>query len=185
MCIDGHFIKVKTKKKKQKKKQKPKVFFKIKKKRSQPKKKKKKKSQHDNRERKNQRKRSQNINRERKNQSKKRANTLIEKGKNQRKKKKKAHTLEVKSNVKGIFGSSFHELPSLSFLPILERKLFCRLEEKTHRSHHLFFFLLIQSNILQKKISSHFLSKVFNPPYFTSKQTHPRSNFLVVIYWVS
>ena len=25
----------------------------------------------------------------------------------------------------------------------------------------------------QKKISSHFLSKVFHPPYFTSKQTHP------------
>ena len=155
------------------------MFFKIKKKRSQPK----KKSQHDNRERKNQRKRSQNINRERKNQSKKRANTLTEKGKNQR--KKKAHTLEMKSNVKGIFGSSFYELPPLSFLPILERKFFCGLEEKTHRSHHLFFFLLIQSNILQKKFSSHFLFKVFNPPYFTSKQTHPRSNFLVVIYWVS
>ena len=160
------------------------MFSKIKKKRSQPKKKKantiieKEKIKEKEKE-----KRSQHIKRERKNQSKKRANTLTEKGKNQR--KKKAHTLEMKSNVKGIFGSSFYELPPLSFLPILERKLFCGLEEKTHRSHHLFFFLLIQSNILQKKISSHFLFKVFNPPYFTSKQTHPRSNFLVVIYWVS
>ena len=46
--------------------------------------------------------------------------------------------------------------------------------ERTPGSYHLFFFLPTQSNTLQKKISSHFLSKVFQLPYFTSKQTHPK-----------
>ena len=32
-----------------------------------------------------------------------------------------------------------------------------------------------QPNTLQKSFSSYFLSKVFHPPYFTSKQTYPKS----------
>ena len=36
-------------------------------------------------------------------------------------KEKKSNTLEVKSNVRGIFENSFHEFSPLSFLPILGR----------------------------------------------------------------
>ena len=46
--------------------------------------------------------------------------------------------------------------------------------EKTLGPHYLFSFLPTQSNTFQKKISSYFLSKVFHPPYFTFKQTHPK-----------
>ena len=38
--------------------------------------------------------------------------------------------------------------------------------------HHYFPLSPSQPNTLQK-VSSHFLSKVFNPPYFTYKQIHP------------
>ena len=86
-----------------------------------------------------------------------------------KKKKKKANPLEVKSNVRGIFGILFHEL---SFLPILERELFDRPKEKAFGFHNLFSFLPTQSNTLQKNFLSYFLSKVFHPSYFTFKQTH-------------
>ena len=104
-------------------------------------------------------KRSQNVNKERK---------------NQRKKKKSQHVGgEVQRE--GTFGSSFHELPLSSFLSILGRKIFGRSEEKTLRPHNLLFFSPIQSNILQKSFSSHFLFKIFHLPYFTFKRIHPRS----------
>ena len=45
---------------------------------------------------------------------------------------------------------------------------------KTRELHHLFSFLLTQPNTLEKKISSHILSKVFHPSYSTFKQTHPK-----------
>ena len=99
------------------------------------------------------------------------------KRKNQRKKKKKANTLEVKSNGRGIFESSFHELSHLCFLFILGRKLFGRSREKTPGSHHLFSFLHTQPSTLQKSFPFHFLSKIFHPSYFTSKQTHPKMWF--------
>ena len=38
--------------------------------------------------------------------------------------------------------------------------------------HHLFSFLPIQSNTVQKSFYSHFLFKIFHSPYFNSKQTH-------------
>ena len=79
---------------------------------------------------------------------------------------------DVNSNMRGIIGSSFEELLPPNFLPILERKFFCEFEKKTTRPHHLFPFLLTQPNTLQKSISFYFLSKVFYPPYFTSKQTY-------------
>ena len=61
------------------------------------------------------------VNRERKKKmkEKKKPSTLVNREKIiGKKKKKKANPLEVKSNVRGIFGILFHEL---SFLPILER----------------------------------------------------------------
>ena len=71
----------------------------------------------------------------------------------------------------------FYPLSSLIFsLHIslhFEEKNFGGLRVKTLESHNLFSFVPIQPNILQKSFSSHFLSKVFHPPYFTSKQTHP------------
>ena len=60
----------------------------------------------------------------------------------------------------------------LRFYLHLERKLFSGPGEKTPKPHHLFLFLLIQLNTLQKSFPSHFFSKVFHPPYFTFKQTH-------------
>ena len=54
-----------------------------------------------------------------------------------------------------------------------ERKYFGRPKEKTPGPHHLFSFLLTQPNTLQKGFPSYFLSKIFHPLYFTSKQTHP------------
>ena len=105
------------------------------------------------------------------------ANTLTEKEKIKEKKKKKANTLEVKSNGRGIFERSFHELSHLCFLFILGRKLFGRSREKTPGSHHLFSFLHTQPSTLQKSFPFHFLSKIFHPSYFTSKQTHPKMWF--------
>ena len=51
--------------------------------------------------------------------------------------------------------------------------------EKTPGPHHLFFFLPTQPNIFQKKFHSHFLSKVFHSPCFTSKQTHSKATTLL------
>ena len=65
-------------------------------------------------------------------------NTLTKKEKIKEKKKKKANTLEVKFNVRGIFGSSFHEL-------------FGGPREKTPGSHHLFSFLSTQPKTYSKK----------------------------------
>ena len=45
-----------------------------------------------------------------KKRKKKEANMITEKEKIKGKRKKKVNTLEVESNVRGIFGSSFHEL---------------------------------------------------------------------------
>ena len=90
------------------------------------------------------------------------------------KRSRHARNLEVNSNMKGIFRSSFHELSPLSFLSIFGRKLFGGPEEKTFRPHHLFSFLFTQPNTLQKSFPSYYLSKVFHPPYFTFKQTHPK-----------
>ena len=63
-----------------------------------------------------------------KNSRKKKVNTSVtkeEKMKGKKKKKQQAqHIGELKVNFKGIFGSSFHEFLHLSFLSILERKLF-------------------------------------------------------------
>ena len=109
-------------------------------------------------------KRSQNVNKERKNQ-----------------RKKKSQHVGGQVQCEGTFGSSFHELPLSSFLSILGRKIFGRPEEKTPRPHNLLFFSLIQSNILQKSFSSHFLFKIFHSPYFTSKQTHPKAKAWVLI----
>ena len=48
-------------------------------------------------------------------------------------------------------------------------------EIKTPKPYNLFSFLPTQPNTLQKSFSSYFISKVFHPPYFPSKQTHPKS----------
>ena len=84
---------------------------------------------------------------------KKRSQHVSNKGrKNERKKIKSQHIGDLKVNFKGIFGSSFHEFLPLSFLSILERKLFGRPGEKTPKPHHLFSFLPTQPNTLKKII---------------------------------
>ena len=83
-------------------------------------------------------------------------------------KKKGGKTQLTLSNSRG----ALVHLCSLQF-SLWRGKFFDRLEKKTPELHHLFSFLHIQLNTLKKKkISSHFLFKVFHPPYFTSKQTH-------------
>ena len=77
--------------------------------------------------------------------------------------KKNHHVVNLEVNSKGIFGSSFHELFSLSFLSILERKLFDGPEEKKPRPHYLFSSLSIQPNTLQK---------VFLPIFFPKFSIH-------------
>ena len=64
----------------------------------------------------------------------------------------------------------------ISFLSILGRKHFGGSGKiKTPKPHHLFSFFPTKPNTLQKSFSSYFISKVFHPPYFPSKQTHPKS----------
>ena len=74
----------------------------------------------------------------------------------------------------GYFCQSRKNSSSLSFLSILGKKHFDEPGEKTLEPHHLFSFLPTQPNTLQKSFPSHFLFKVFHPPYFNSKQTHPK-----------
>ena len=102
-------------------------------------------------------------NRKRKKKKRGSQHTLATERKNQRKKKTVVY-LEV--NSKGIFGSSFHELSSLSFLSILERKFFGGPREKTLEPQHLFSFLPTQLNTLQK---------VFLPIFSSKFSIHPIS----------
>ena len=49
--------------------------------------------------------------------------------------------------------------------------------ERKHLSPTNFFSLpSLQPNIHQKSFYSYFLFKIFHPPYFTSKQIHPKSS---------
>ena len=92
----------------------------------------------------------------------------IERVEKPKEKKKKRMCTWAFLSIKQSFFSAF------SFLSTLERKLFGGPEEKTSESHHLFSFLPTQPITLQKSFPSHFLSKVFHPSYFTSKQTEKR-----------
>ena len=94
-------------------------------------------------------------------------------GKEKKKKKKKRGTNCPCASAHGHFRPLSNPFSPFSFLPILGRKLFGGPGEKTPLAHHLFSFLSIQLNTLQKSFSSHFLSKIFYQPYFSSKQTHP------------
>ena len=89
------------------------------------------------------------------------------------KQKKKKGTNCPCASAHGHFRPLSNPFSLFSFLPILGRKLFGGPGEKTSLAHHLFSFLSIQLNTLQKSFSSHFLSKIFYQPYFASKQTHP------------
>ena len=95
----------------------------------------------------------------------------IKENRQKQKKKKKPTRWRLRGELQRYFWK-LHELSSLSFLSILERKLFGGFGEKIPRSHYLFSFLPTQLNTLQKNFPFHFLSKIFHPLYFTSKQTH-------------
>ena len=58
------------------------------------------------------------------------------------------------------------------FIPTQFSLHFGGLEEKIFRFHYLLSFFPIQLNTLQNSFPSHFLSKVFHPLCFTSKQIH-------------
>ena len=73
--------------------------------------------------------------------------------------------------------------PPPKFLSILGRKLFGGSGRKQLGPTIYFPSSLTQSNTLQKSSSSHFLSKVFYPPYFNSKQTHPQSPTVAMLIW--
>ena len=64
----------------------------------------------------------------------------------------------------------------LGFLSILEREHFGGPGEKTPGPHQFFSLPSLQPNIHQKSFYSYFLFKIFHPPYFTSKQIHPKSS---------
>ena len=87
-------------------------------------------------------------------------------------KKKKKRTNCLYATAYGHFCPLSSLFSSFSFLFILERKLFGGPGEKIFGPYYLFFFLPTQLNILQKSFSSHFLSKVLHPLYFTSKQIY-------------
>ena len=77
----------------------------------------------------------------------------------------------MNSNMKGILGSSFYELPPPSFLLILEIKLFGEPREKISRPHHLFsFFPTTQPNTLQKVFVPIFSQKVSIHPISSSNR---------------
>ena len=101
---------------------------------------------------------------------------ITEKEKIKGKRKKKVNTLEVESNVRGIFGSSFHELlpqSHLVFSPSFWGELFVGPRRK-----HLCPTIYFPSSLPNQKhfinvFYFHFSFKIFYPPYFNSKQTHP------------
>ena len=62
------------------------------------------------------------------------------------------------------------------------REHFGRLGEKTLGSHQFFSLPSLQPNTHQKSFISHFLSKIFHPPYFTSKRTYP-DGFTLKLRW--
>ena len=94
--------------------------------------------------------------------------------KKEKERRRSQHVGDLEVNSKGVFRSSFYEFSLPSFPFILGRKLFGGLGEKTPKPHHLFSFLPTQLSTFQKSFPSYFLSKVFHPPYFTFKQTHPK-----------
>ena len=76
-----------------------------------------------------------------------------------------------------------------NFLPsifsLFWEKNFNGAEEKTSESHYLFFFPLHPTKHTLKKFSFSFLSNIFHPPYFTTKQTNPQFPSLqmtIVVY---
>ena len=71
----------------------------------------------------------------------------------------------------GIFVQKWFTISPFNFLSILEKKNFLVCPKKKYLGPVIYF--PTQPNILQKSFPFHFLSKVFYPPYFTSKQTHP------------
>ena len=87
-------------------------------------------------------------------------------------KKKKKRTNCLYATAYGHFCPLSSLFSSFSFLFILERKLFGGPGEKIFGPYYLFSVLPTQLNILQKSFSSHFLSKVLHPLYFTSKQIY-------------
>ena len=98
--------------------------------------------------------------------------SLPRKAKQREKKKKKKRTNCLYATAHGHFCPLSSLFSSFSFLFILERKLFGGPGEKIFGPYYLFSFLPTQLNILQKSFSSHFLSKVLHPLYFTSKQIY-------------
>ena len=112
------------------------------------------------------------IKKERKREKKKRVMKLALK-----KKKKRATewTSPCASSHEHFCHLSIKFLP-LGFLSILEREHFGGPGEKTPGPHQFFSLPSLQPNIHQKSFYSYFLFKIFHPPYFTSKQIHPKSS---------
>ena len=111
-----------------------------------------------------------------KKERKKEEATCTRKHKKEKEKKELVELLMCNNgNAHGHFRPLSNLFSPFSFLSILGRKLFDWFGEKTLRPHHLFSFLSIQLNTLQKISIFYFLSKVFHLPYFTSKQTHPKT----------
>ena len=89
------------------------------------------------------------------------------------KKKKKTRTGQAHVQLAhGYFCHLTIKFLPLNFLSILEKKYFGGTREKIPEPHQFISLLSLQPNTHLKSFSFHFLSKVFHPPYFTSKQTH-------------
>ena len=87
--------------------------------------------------------------------------------------KKKANMLEVKSNVRGIFGAHFMSFFLSVFSPFWGKSFLVGSGRK-HLNSTIYFPSSPPNQTYSKKVSiSHFLSKIFYQPYFASKQTHP------------
>ena len=96
--------------------------------------------------------------------------------------KKKSCLVKPKKNKKGKNKWTGHRhfcplssfIFSLQFSLHFEEKTFWWTQEKNTWAQPLIFLLLHLTKHTQKSLHSHFLSKIFHPPYFTSKQTYPK-----------
>ena len=84
---------------------------------------------------------------------------------NKEKKKKDRNWAWAFLSIKHLYFFSFN------FLFILNRKFFGESEDKISGLHYLFFFLYLTKHTL-KSFTFHFFSKIFQSPFFTSKQTN-------------
>ena len=113
------------------------------------------------------------IKKERKREKKKKSNEACLKKKKKKEQRNGQAHVQVHMSIFVIYlSNSSHSI----FSPFWRENILVGSERK-HLSPTNFFSLpSLQPNIHQKSFYSYFLFKIFHPPYFTSKQIHPKSS---------